>query len=560
MNINNFEEYIDETIQKRGRKYYKDQNVYDEYEENDNEYKFEVFGSQDYTVTVKLNKNEDIVYSNCNCPYDYGPTCKHEVAVYYKLKEILKNTKGNNLAQNNKKKKSQSKKLSFEEIINTLDRNQLLEIVREISENDNEIKNYILLKYSPVDDKTELQNCKKIIKSIIKKYLRRGGYIKWEYVFSFSKELESVLDRIEKFKNRELAIDAQLLLLDEVFNVFNYIDDSDGFIGDLVENIFSMMEKTVSDVVAFDDEITKEKIFDKLLYETDEEFFNGWPEYKKRLYNICCEVAFKEELRDKLKSKIIEFRDSEAEDSFYGEYVADICLESIYKIIDMYGSEEEVEKFLYENIDRCSFLEFLVQKYIDKEEYEMALNLIGRLEKNKDFKFKKCGADELRYRVYKDSGQTENQYKIAKMLLLNGKVGYYQELKSLSNDENFFKNIKQELKDCGRITEWEFVNIAEEEMDLEEILSYVMKYPNDIERFSNMLVPKYKDEVVGIYEIFIKNLAEEASNRTKYSVVCSKIRTYKKIAGNDKKNEIIDELKALYKRKPAFIDELSKIK
>ena len=47
MNINNFEEYIDETIQKRGRKYYKDQNVYDEYEENDNEYKFEVFGSQD---------------------------------------------------------------------------------------------------------------------------------------------------------------------------------------------------------------------------------------------------------------------------------------------------------------------------------------------------------------------------------------------------------------------------------------------------------------------------------------------------------------------------------
>ena len=98
MNINNFEEYIDETIQKRGRKYYKDQNVYDEYEENDNEYKFEVFGSQDYTVTVKLNQNGDIVYSNCNCPYDYGPTCKHEVAVYYKLREILKDTKGNNLA------------------------------------------------------------------------------------------------------------------------------------------------------------------------------------------------------------------------------------------------------------------------------------------------------------------------------------------------------------------------------------------------------------------------------------------------------------------------------
>ena len=87
-----------------------------------------------------------------------------------------------------------------------------------------------------------------------------------------------------------------------------------------------------------------------------------------------------------------------------------------------------------------------------------------------------------------------------------------------------------------------------------------MKYPDNIERFSSMLIPKYKDKVVEIYEIFIKNLAKQALNRTKYSVVCSKIRAYKKIAGNDKKNEIIDELKALYKRKPAFMDELSKIK
>ena len=75
-----------------------------------------------------------------------------------------------------------------------------------------------------------------------------------------------------------------------------------------------------------------------------------------------------------------------------------------------------------------------------------------------------------------------------------------------------------------------------------------------------MLKPKYKAEVIEIYEAFIKQLAEQASNRTKYSIVCSKIRVYKKLAGNDRKNKIVNELKILYKRKPAFIDELSKIK
>lgn len=36
--------------------------------------------------------------------------------------------------------------------------------------------------------------------------------------------------------------------------------------------------------------------------------------------------------------------------------------------------------------------------------------------------------------------------------------------------------------------------------------------------------------------------------------------TYKKLAGKDKKNKIVDEFKVLYKRKPVFMDELSKIK
>ena len=563
MNINNFEEHIDTTIQKRGYKYYTDENIYDEYEQNNNEYKFEVYGTQDYTVTVKLNENGDIIYSNCDCPYDYGPICKHEVAVYYKLRELLENSQNKIQIKINKtskqNNKTKTKKLSFEEILQTLNKEQLKEIIRYAATNNSTIENYIILKYSPVDDKAELENCRRLMKSIVRKYADRYGYIEWKKVSSFVSELGELLNRAEAIQNSVLAIDILLMLLEEGFRILSHADDSDGFIGDFIDDIFYMINNTVIDAKDNNDKIAINKMFDKILDMTYSHIFDGWEPYKKALFDICCNIAYTEELREKLNLKIT--RDMQNVDNgYYGQYVSEIYLDSIYKMLDLYGDDQEVEKFLYEHIDKNDFLEFLIERYIVNDKFDKAMDLISKLEQDKEFKFKGCSADELRYKVYKASNQVEKQRELAKMLLLKGKIEYYDDLKELSNDKNFFKNIKQELKDCKSIGDWQFINIAEEENDLDEILAYVKKSPGNIERFADMLKPKYKDEVIEIYELFIKQLAEQASNRTKYSIVCSKIRVYKKLAGNDRKNKIVNELKILYKRKPAFMDELSKIK
>lgn len=79
MNINDFKEYIDGTILKRGYDYYIEGNVEDEYIKNENEYVFQVQGSENYEVIIKLDNEEEIIYSYCDCPYDFGPICKHEI-------------------------------------------------------------------------------------------------------------------------------------------------------------------------------------------------------------------------------------------------------------------------------------------------------------------------------------------------------------------------------------------------------------------------------------------------------------------------------------------------
>jgi uncharacterized Zn finger protein len=87
MNIKNFEKHIDVTILDRGFDYY----VNDYIQELDvvgvGEFSALVEGTEDYEVFIRLDARLAVVEHNCSCPYDWGPVCKHEVAVLYHIKD-----------------------------------------------------------------------------------------------------------------------------------------------------------------------------------------------------------------------------------------------------------------------------------------------------------------------------------------------------------------------------------------------------------------------------------------------------------------------------------------
>ena len=102
MNLKNFESEIENKIVGRGLSYYKGGDVKKLEKVSENEFSAVVFGTEKYSVYVKLN-GETIVEHECDCPYDFGDVCKHKVAVFYairdgnfsdtggKLKSLLKN-------------------------------------------------------------------------------------------------------------------------------------------------------------------------------------------------------------------------------------------------------------------------------------------------------------------------------------------------------------------------------------------------------------------------------------------------------------------------------------
>lgn len=85
MTLKNFEGLIEAKIVERGYDYYKRGRIPKVEQVGEGEFNARAFGSDDYEVYVKTD-GEKIIESECDCPYDWGNVCKHEVAVYYQIR------------------------------------------------------------------------------------------------------------------------------------------------------------------------------------------------------------------------------------------------------------------------------------------------------------------------------------------------------------------------------------------------------------------------------------------------------------------------------------------
>lgn len=85
MTLNDFEKFVEDKIVLRGFSYYENGDVKKLEKVSENEFSALVFGSEIYTVYVKLD-GETIIEYECDCPYDWGDTCKHAVAVFFRLR------------------------------------------------------------------------------------------------------------------------------------------------------------------------------------------------------------------------------------------------------------------------------------------------------------------------------------------------------------------------------------------------------------------------------------------------------------------------------------------
>ncbi|NFA43603.1 hypothetical protein EXM65_13690 [Clostridium botulinum] len=556
MNIENFQEYINKTILSRGYDYYYDDNITEYYTEGENQYVFIIQGSDEYEVVVKIDKCGEILSSECDCPYDFGPICKHEVAAYFKLAEIL-----DNVSNDEEYSKTISKQIPIEEVLKDLSKKELISIISNIAKNDKTLKNSIIVKYSKCGDTQQIDGIKNLIDSIVRKYTGREGFITYRDVSIFTNEMEDLLELVRREKNILLSLDIAVLFLYECIEAFQYADDSNGEIGDLVTETLDLIEEIIINSDESDINL-REIMLNKLLLTVDNTVFDGWEDYRVDLLKICVEFSDVKEFRNKLKIKIEDLI-NKSSNKDYMKYINESMLEIIFQMLDKYSTNEEVENFIKKNIQFTYFREMLINRYMNEGKYYNAIDVaLDGEEQDKVYIGLVLKWKEMRYIAYEELGIKKEQETLAKELLFYGEFKYYKKLKELTEEDEgiFYNNLKQEIKNNRNLNRGNiYLKLILEENDLDELMVFLKSNPSEIEVYADKLIHKFKDDVIEIYKNFIMLSASHSSNRKNYQEVCKIIKRYRKISGKNYKEEIVNDLVKMYKKRPAFVDELMKI-
>lgn len=567
MNLDNFQKEIDDVIVERGWNYYQDDCIKSiVYEQGLNIYSAIVAGTDDYNVTVEL-KDKEVLALSCDCPYDMGPFCKHQVAVLYKLKEIRKDNKtvavsdaSVNLPTGPDKSRSHLAQDSpgdrYTDIISSQPKERLVELLASLCLENPEIASRVNFEFDSTQDPQKRSI--DLIRSSIRQHSDRHGFIEYSDAFGASEGARMVIQTASDAAYSEdyaSAANMYLCVLHEMVPLLESADDSNGAIGATIEDALTglgaLFENSISEDFA-------EELFDTLLKESTNRIYDGWSDWVVVLLERCATLAFTLSRKKRLEQHI----DSFGKDSPSSRYLIEQLAQISYRLTLQFDGEEKAAEFIERKMDFPHFREMAINKALSTGDYDRVIklaldgekhdsSLAGLINKWKGF----------RYEAYSLSEQMESQRMLAMEFILDGHFDYYRKLKFTYTKQawlSVYPGIIQNFETKRNYSSI-YPRILVEEHELQKLLEYVKASPKRIADYHQRLFSDFGEEVYAIWTQYILSTAQRASNRRDYQDVCSLIKVLIEDGGTIQASLLISQLLSAYPRKTAFREELRKI-
>ncbi|MDQ0973695.1 hypothetical protein QFZ31_003573 [Neobacillus niacini] len=551
MKLIDFEQAIDNRILKRGLDYFDQGHVVSLETKDKKKYKARVDGSEVYRVEISLNLNDEIEESYCDCPYDLGEFCKHEAAVLFALKNMKTFGEPAVVVENDLK-----------QVLAEQNKDELVRILLEISDDYPDIEKRLLFKFANNED--EITASKKLIREYINN-AKRNGFIDWRHVDSALQGAEMTLKKAQEkieMGDSKTAVLLALEVLSPVVKMIQFCDDSNGGVSFIMNRAISTIEQAVTTNLEHLDEKEQKKLFEVILKEALKKQFDGWSDWRFGLLNVCAIFSHKKDLRKKLE-KQLEMLEQKAGNSWGEEYEKKQVKLLQFEIIEKCDGTSAAEKFIYKNIKISDFREKAITRALENSDYEKVLELcISGEEVDKSYRGLVHQWREYRYLAYEGLGDVKNQRKLAYEFLFNNKYSYYMKLKELYEQDEWPEVLGRliEAFEKEQYQSTVYIEILKEEKLTQQIIEYCKKHKSLIMDLYPYLMESHFEEANDLFINYIELSAEGTSDRRGYRNVCKLIKTYKKAFGTIHSHKLIGELKQRYQKRPAFIDELGKIR
>lgn len=560
ISITNFEELIDLKIVKRGREYYEANCVEDLEQIKENNYTATVIGSEYYEVQIVL-ENDYIQKHFCDCPYDYGEFCKHEVAVLFSIVEQYETIKME--VVENTLQKTKPTKDNILNILDAISHQELKEFIHTYTATNKNFKDTFIRNFAVVSGSDSFQLYQKQIKDIYKSGKDRYGFIEWNQMKKVGNRLLAFLSEIDKYidqGNLVSAFNRSSALLEESVDAVQFCDDSDGYLSELISGCFSILD-TIA--LAELQENFRKNIMAYCLDVFDKQRFKGWDWHEKILVVAGKFIKNKKEA-EQILTRILENSD---EDRYGFETLQNLK----YDILLKWSAKSEAEKFLNENLQNAELRAKAISIAVNNFDYEKAKE-IARKGISCDKKQKPGLVSKWYNHLLKIAELEDDKFSIilyAQYLFKDNfypERDYYEILKKHVAEQDWEKFVDEMISDIlkqdkyyGKYELVASVYIREKRwMNLFELIKQSQSI-HFLEVYEEYVKTLFPTEVINLYIEYINIVIDEASSRNNYKSICQYLKKIKKMGAEERVKEMVLYFKAKYPKKRALIDELDKV-
>jgi len=289
--------------------------------------------------------------------------------------------------------------------------------------------------------------------------------------------------------------------------------------------------------------------------------YDGWSDWSFDLLGALIPLCKFENNRQKLVAYLHEFMGGSCED-WSAKYDRSRAEKLELRIIEVFDGESATEKYINAHLHNSDFRKAAIETAIERSQLDDALKMCFDGEAQ-DAEY--CGLisdwKHYRYTIYEEQGNVPELKKLSEEFALDGEFEYYRKLKKLYSKADWVTELERLLPILKKMRRNDiYVKALIDEGLIDALAEYCKENPSSIVNLYPHLIPKHMKTVDKIFEDYILYCADRASSRSAYHSVCEIIRTYKKACGGEPANKMVKILLEKYPRRPAFKDELGKIR
>ncbi|MFH1670278.1 MAG: SWIM zinc finger family protein [Patescibacteria group bacterium] len=602
--LSSFEEELDDKIVQRGKEYFRKGRVRDLAEMDDGVWRALIQGTEAYDTTITMEDGR-IARHRCNCPYDLGQYCKHEVALLYAIREQMTGSAdddGQEGPGQSSSTKRRTVRQQVDDAVRTLSEEQLRAFVAEQAFSNQAFRARVL-RSAPTQE-TVPQQCKKqeyigLIRECMEDNADRHGFIGWEEAFSASMAAHELCVTAEQHlecKRYDEALPIGQALLEAIYPDLGQMDDSNGEFGSCIEEGWNIL-RTIAEKLQPESDLAGQ-LFQYCLDQAGNEAYEGWYAADD-FFDIAVTLVLSGErekvLMERIEEVMLTPRKKADADSSKGYSDPDFkrkveehrcghnsesAARLMLAVLQRVGKTEEACEFILQHLQYPDIRKELLKELVENGKLDEAkeaakkgirfANAKGHIGTARDF-------EEWLVTIAEKEGDTETQQSCLEKFYLDS-----CDMKAYRRWKQSFTDAKMWEKACNAVIAkldkenrtHEILSIYEEEGCWEEFRDCVLKECNRLQKqsarhyesayhfllqYEDRMMERYPDDFAPLALASVQPYLKNNTGRATYQEICRLLRRLRKHGYEDGVEKVREQLRTQFKNRRALLEELGKV-